>query len=817
MWLRRDARILRDRGTVCAMYVCAECGQSYPAAGVCSADGQALVLATDPLLGTTLGRHRVACVIGEGGMGRVYLAVQPEIGGRVAIKVLSSHDQELIERFFAEARAVNLIRNEHIVDVIDLARLPDGRPYIVMEYVDGQTLGDAVRAGPAPIGAVTSLMIEVLSALGAAHAVGIVHRDLKPDNIAITAGGHAKVLDFGIAKLAPALHGSRAARTHSGVAVGTPEYMSPEQVMGAVVDARTDLYAAGLVLFEAFTGRRPFGGTSDFEIMRAQVDDVPPSPRELRAELPVELEAVIFQAIAKRPEDRFQSAAAMANALVHGMSILTVEQRQPFTPRARIAKLSRPQQLPETVDQRTPRTPATATVRDDDPSATVSERPGSRREARPAARAPRWWLLGASVAVAATIAGVIAMRSHTPDAIPAHRDPVVALAPADALRVAVDAAIVVQAAAADASAIMKALIVDAAPVDRHRAPKATRDDVIGEDPFGSPPAQQPPAASITSSSVTSITRSPDYDPTRFDPIAYLPSATAKARAILSDAGLIQFDFDVGADGRADLTRSGRYIFQSPSQQGECMVRIDVESTEVKVRALKASDCGRKMPPTGAPSCTIVGLWELAIRAGAQRGFPASVSWHDRHWSFDIHAPSADHFSQTFEDRCSSELVRTSEAGDPEVSRKRPDYDVQHFDPSAYLAKAAALVRARAPGATVTSIKFEHVGADGRVDLTKFSQFHAFVFGVAHPIGNACGFWVATERNDLSLGAIDAIRGACDPLPRPPRCTFAQIWKRAAADGADTSRDAKVFWDNGTWELIQNGTPNFDHKLDDQCP
>src|SRR5688500_17399279 len=176
------------------MYVCGACGQRFDAGGYCSTDGQPLVASQDPMLGTDVGRYRIARLLGVGGMGQVYLGVQPMIGSRVAIKVLSnecSRNPELLDRFFAEARAVNLIRHESIVSVIDMAVLPGGRPYIIMEFVEGQTLGEIVRAGMAPIGGVVQVMTEILSALGAAHTLGIVHRDLKPDNVLVTAEGHA--------------------------------------------------------------------------------------------------------------------------------------------------------------------------------------------------------------------------------------------------------------------------------------------------------------------------------------------------------------------------------------------------------------------------------------------------------------------------------------------------------------------------------------------------------------------------------------------------------------------------------------------------
>src|SRR5688572_8405877 len=175
-----------------AMFVCAECGAPQPIEGRCPADGTQLVaIGEDVLLGTTIGAYRVARLLGVGGMGRVYKGVHPTIGSRVAIKVLSrecTDRRELVERFFAEAKAVNLIRHESIVNVLDLATLPDGRPYIIMEYLDGAPLASiidhAVQARmPLPIGGLARLAVEVLDALAAAHGQGIVHRDLKPDNL----------------------------------------------------------------------------------------------------------------------------------------------------------------------------------------------------------------------------------------------------------------------------------------------------------------------------------------------------------------------------------------------------------------------------------------------------------------------------------------------------------------------------------------------------------------------------------------------------------------------------------------------------------
>jgi serine/threonine-protein kinase len=272
---------------------------------------------SDPLIGQTIGSFRVEKIVGEGGMGRVYLAMQPTIGSRVAIKVLAgfaAQSELAVERFFAEARAVNLIRHEGIVDVLDLGKLEDGRPYIVMEYVDGAPLSSFIAKRRAlPVGPLARVMIEVLGALQAAHDKGIVHRDLKPDNIAITPGGHAIVLDFGIAKLAP--DQQQHALTETGIVLGTPRYMAPEQAADQDIGPATDLYSIGVILYEGMAGRVPFQGRTAFELFTAHVEQTPAPPRSLRPDLPEAIEAVILRALAKRPAERFPSAKAMAEAL----------------------------------------------------------------------------------------------------------------------------------------------------------------------------------------------------------------------------------------------------------------------------------------------------------------------------------------------------------------------------------------------------------------------------------------------------------------------------------------------------------------------
>ncbi|MEZ4400691.1 MAG: protein kinase [Kofleriaceae bacterium] len=300
------------------MFVCPDCGHSQSVAGACPADQTTLInRGDDQLVGTAVGVYRIAKLLGVGGMGRVYKGVHPQIGSRVAVKVLSrecSDRPDLVERFFSEARAVNLIRHESIVNVLDLAQLPDGRPYIIMEYLDGAPLSDLIeKLGPLPLGGMARLVGESLDALGAAHAKGIVHRDLKPDNIYVTPAGRPKVLDFGIAKLRPDLGGSA---TQTGSLLGTPHYMSPEQALGHPVDLRTDIYAMGVILFECATGRKPFSGDSLFDLLRKHIDEPPPPPHLLRPDMPPAMEQVILRALAKDPAHRFGSMAELAHALM---------------------------------------------------------------------------------------------------------------------------------------------------------------------------------------------------------------------------------------------------------------------------------------------------------------------------------------------------------------------------------------------------------------------------------------------------------------------------------------------------------------------
>jgi serine/threonine-protein kinase len=273
----------------------------------------------DPLLGAMVGSFRVQRLLGRGGMGAVYLAEHPVIGSRVAIKFLHeslASNAELVGRFYDEARAVNLIGHENIVAVYDLALLPPSRYYIVMEYLEGMTLAALVRQGTVPQDLALDVLAQLTGALQAAHERGVIHRDLKPENVFLVkrhdTEHFVKLVDFGIAKL-----GDRAGGTHtaSGMIVGTPEYMAPEQCDNRTVDARTDVYALGVMAYEVATGRLPFAAKGIAQVLLAQLRQAPAPPRQLRPDIHPAFERVILKALEKRPEDRYADMRAMGEAL----------------------------------------------------------------------------------------------------------------------------------------------------------------------------------------------------------------------------------------------------------------------------------------------------------------------------------------------------------------------------------------------------------------------------------------------------------------------------------------------------------------------
>lgn len=274
--------------------------------------------------GSLIGSYRVVGKLGEGGMGVVYVAEHQLLGRRAAIKVLlpaMSANQQVVTRFFNEARAVTAIADPGIVQVFDFGFQPDGSAYIVMELLEGETLDARLRRrGPFSVADSLRLIRQVATSLAAAHARGVVHRDLKPDNVfvtgdpAVTGGERPKILDFGIAKLSgddPGRH-----MTQTGMLIGTPVYMSPEQCRGAGnIDHRSDLYSLGCVLFTMIAGRPPFDQGGSGEVIAAHLKETPPLLSQLVPGIPAELDTLLARCLAKDAADRPQSALELADAL----------------------------------------------------------------------------------------------------------------------------------------------------------------------------------------------------------------------------------------------------------------------------------------------------------------------------------------------------------------------------------------------------------------------------------------------------------------------------------------------------------------------
>jgi eukaryotic-like serine/threonine-protein kinase len=301
-------------------------------------DPQSPVAPLDPIVGQTIGNYRVTAKVGEGGMGSVYLAEHPQIGKRVALKVLHAefaYNQDVVTRFFNEAKAVNDIGHPNIVDIIDFGVFPGTNPgekfvYFMMEYLTGQTLTELVRSESAlPPERAFAIALQCADALSASHRCGIVHRDLKPDNVMLpqrnqrrgetaTTGigmqkDAVKLLDFGIAKLTGDKPGS--SRTRTGIVMGTPAYMSPEQCEGSgTVDHRTDIYALGIVLYEMLTGRVPFLGQGYGAVLVQHLTQKPIPPSQIRP-VPPHVDAVVLKALEKSPDMRFPNMDEFMRAL----------------------------------------------------------------------------------------------------------------------------------------------------------------------------------------------------------------------------------------------------------------------------------------------------------------------------------------------------------------------------------------------------------------------------------------------------------------------------------------------------------------------
>jgi serine/threonine-protein kinase len=334
------------------------------------------------------GRYRIVRKLGSGGMADVYLAEDEELGRRVAIKILNdrhANDEQFVERFRREAKNAAGLSHPNIVSIYDRGEA-EGTYYIAMEYLDGRSLKELVVArGPLPIADTIEFTRQVLGALRFAHRKGVVHRDIKPHNVMADADGRLKVTDFGIARAGVSQ------MTEAGSIIGTAQYLSPEQARGAGVDQRSDLYSVGIVLYEMLTGNVPFTGESPVEIAMKHLSDTPKPPSLLRPEIPPDLDMIVLRALAKNPDDRFQTAEEMDAELervAKGVGVTT-----------------------ETADAAT--AVLSGTALSNAPTAIVpprrplaADRPSYRYADAPARRRPFWpWLLALLLVVLAGVAG----------------------------------------------------------------------------------------------------------------------------------------------------------------------------------------------------------------------------------------------------------------------------------------------------------------------------------------------------------------------------------------------------------------------------
>ena len=316
------------------MKKCPKCGVEYPeTTTLCPSDGAALETDGDSLIGTTLaGKYRIDARLNEGGMGTVYRGTHVLMDKTVAIKVLRpslAADEKIVARFSREARAASRISHPNALSVTDFGEDESGHVFLVMEFLSGRTLKQLIRdEGPLPLPRVVDITRQVVEALNAAHSQGVVHRDLKSDNIMLLdtmTGDHAKVLDFGIAKInEPDGVASDPGLTAPNLVIGTPQYMSPEQCsQEAEIDARSDIYSLGVILYEMLVGHVPFSGESPTMVMMKHLQEPVPSVLDERSDLPPQVGRVVARAMAKVRDNRYQNVAELIEDLViaSGMSI----------------------------------------------------------------------------------------------------------------------------------------------------------------------------------------------------------------------------------------------------------------------------------------------------------------------------------------------------------------------------------------------------------------------------------------------------------------------------------------------------------------
>jgi serine/threonine-protein kinase len=385
------------------------------------------------LIGKQIGNYQIKAKLGEGGMGAVYLGEHPLIGKRVAVKVLLEElasKEDIVTRFFNEAKAVNDIGHQNIVDIVDFGKMKNevgaDIVYFIMEFLDGESLAARLRRTGLAFNESMHVMAQCCSALAASHAKGIVHRDLKPENIYLCTRGSdknfAKILDFGIAKLTGD-GGSSSNKTRTGLVIGTPTYMSPEQCEGkGHIDSRSDVYSLGVVMYELLTGRVPFPGEGFGEILVAHLTREPEPPSKLNPDVTPELEAIVMHAIEKDRNRRFQTmdefGAAVSDAAGHLASYKQLPAHQSTTGmRPAVGAQGSTTQGPTATNH---------------PRPTTLSGSAGEVDAQPPRKSKAPIFVGAGVLAAAGVAVVLVMGGKKPPVAAAVQPPAPAATPAPA-------------------------------------------------------------------------------------------------------------------------------------------------------------------------------------------------------------------------------------------------------------------------------------------------------------------------------------------------------------------------------------------------
>ena len=588
------------------------------------------------LSGITLGQYTLQHRIGKGGMADVYRARQESMGRDVAVKVMStalSENPEFVARFEREARVIARLQHPHILPVIDFGR-QDEYTYLVMRVVDGGILSDRMRAGSLSVEQINHLLQQMAAALEYAHRSGVVHRDLKPANVLLDDTDNAYLTDFGIAKMISDASTGAANLTATGQVMGTPAYMAPEQWRSEAVDARTDIYALGVILYEMLLGALPFNADTPYSMMYKHFDAPPPPPRAINPDLPAAVEGVLLRALQKSPENRYPSAKVFADEFAQGIKGLppqmlaidlpraTPEQIEHATTPAAIAPSVTPPTgwrppAPDAAphDAATPQPGRIAPPAQITPPQYASPQYASPEHAAPAthrsAHLPRWLValaLAGILAAAAIVIGLFIRESDDPAPTPGRTPTIASL-------------LVTQPAALGAGEpITRSAIIPTATTGFGAPPTATQrplafappqtegetpaDDTLpdtAEDPIAEEPAAEDPAATIPTA--TEYNQPPSIAPTS-EPATGADDTPYAAQSAKDTCDSMESRLAPGEGARTTLIPAAN-----------TSVRIGPGLDEFVVRAIPP---GQMFGVTGGPACAD-GIWWWEIEGVDESG------------------------------------------------------------------------------------------------------------------------------------------------------------------------------------------------------